>query len=237
MDSYSGNAESIAGVVTVGCGAASRYTPDSQNTITVQLLRTAFELESVTLTQMMNRSNLAIIGNELVNFGSVNEISPGVWEISYFLRGRKGSEISAHLAGERFVLLDRPRLYFIDAELYQLNRQLTFRATSFGNTTTTATQTVSFTGQSQTERAPEYLTAYRVGGNVVISWQGVGKLGGGVNVGMGQYFTGYKVTINGVSQTTTNETLTITDSESNYTIAVSQLNSITGAGPEASISL
>lgn len=237
IDSYEGSTQTVMGVLTVGCGTAARDYPDEQNRITVQMLRSDFEIQSATLAQMMSRTNLALIDDELVNFGDVNEISEGVWEIGYFLRGRKGTEIKQHLSGERFVLLSRPQLFFIPAELYQFNRQLTFRVTSYGRTTETATQTVYFSGQSQTERSPEYLTAYREAGNIIINWQGVGKLGGGVYIGMGQYFTGYKVTINGVSQTTTNQTLTVTDPGGSVTIAVSQLNSITGAGPETSITI
>jgi len=237
IDSYEGVSETVMGVLTVGCGSADREYPDEHNSITVQMLRSDFEIQGATLSQMMSRTNLALIGDELVNFGNVNEITPGTWEIDYFLRGRKGSAITSHAAGERFVLLTRPQLIFIESELYHLNRQLTFRVTSYGRTTETAIQTVSFTGKSQIERSPEYLTAYRDGGNIVISWQGVGRVGAGVYVAMGQYFNGYRVTVNGSQQTTTDETLTVTDPGGSVTISVAQLNIITGAGPEATITI
>lgn len=235
-ESYADTVESVCGVLTVGCGTHDREYPDEINSFTVQLTRSDMEIEGATLAQMMSKANLAIVGNELINFGSVDEVSAGVWSVSYLLRGRKGSAITSHLAGERFILLSRQELYFIEADLFNLNRQLTFRVTSLGKSSSTV-QTVSFTGQSQTEQAPSYLSAYRDSGNVVISWQGVGKLGGATSIAMGQYFTGYRVTVNGASQTTALKTITVTDPGGSVIISVSQLNSITGAGPETTVTI
>ena len=236
IDSYSGNVEAVCGVTTSGFDAASVYYPDESNTFTVQLTQDYFELESATLAEMMSRKNLAIVGNELINFGAANETTPSVYELGYLLRGRKGSVVSSHAAGQRFILMDRRDLYFIPAELYHLNRQLTFRVTSLGKSTS-LTQTVSFTGQSQTENAPAYLSAYRADGNIVIEWQGVGKIGASTTIGMGAYFTGYRVTVNGAVYNTTNQTMTITDPSGSVNISVSQVNQITGAGPSATITI
>ena len=73
--SYSGSAESVSGVVTVGCGTHSVYYPDETNIITVNLARTDLSLESASLSQLMSRANLAIIGNEIISFGDANEVS------------------------------------------------------------------------------------------------------------------------------------------------------------------
>lgn len=234
--SYSGSAESVSGVVTAGCGAHSVYYPDESNTITVQLARTDLSLEAASLSQLMSRANMAIVGNELISFGEINETSPGVYELSYLLRGRKGTDVVAHTAGERFVLLNRQQLFFIPADLYLLNRQLTFKSTSFGKDTSLTTQ-VTFYGESQTEGVPMYLTAQRTGGNIVITWQGVGRLGAGTSIAMGAYFTGYQVTVNGITQTTTEETITVADPTGTVTISVQQMNSITGAGESAEITI
>lgn len=234
--SYQGYAESVSGVVTVGCGVHSVYYPDVKNTITVKLTTSDLTLESASLSQMMSRANLAIVGNELINFGDINEISEGVYEISNLLRGRKGTEVASHLAGERFVLLERQALYFIPADLYLLNRQLTFKATSYGKDTSTTSQH-SFSGVSQKERKPNYLQARRVGGNIEISWQGAGRLGAGTTVGIGANFSHYLVSINGTQHTTTNEHLSVTDPTGAVTITVSQVNKITGAGESATVTL
>lgn len=212
----------------------SRFYPDQINRCRVRMLRPNMELESSDLRGMMNRQNLALIGNELINFADADEVEAGVWEIGHLLRGRKGSDIAAHSAGTRFVMLDRSQLWFIDAEVFELGRTLTFRATSFG-TSNAQTQSAAFTGRTQIERAPAYLRARRSGGNLIITWQGVGRLGGGSQVRQGQHFTGYRVTINGTAHTTTNQSFIITEPAGAATITVQQVNSITGAGPAAQV--
>ncbi len=232
--SYSGDAESVSGVVTVGCGVHSVYYPDEVNTITVRLANIYLTLESASLSQLMNRTNLAIVGNELISFGEINEVSPGIYELSYLLRGRKGTEISSHSAGERFVLLDRQSLYFIPSDLYLLNKQLTFKSTSYGKDTSLITQ-ATFYGESQKEKAPNYLQAERGGGNIEISWQGSGRLGAGVNSEMGAYFSHYLVSVGGVTQATTDETITVSDRGGSFYISVRGVNSLTGLGDESVI--
>lgn len=236
LESFDGSAESVMGELLTDLPAHSPYYPDDINTFQVSLLRDDMELEATDLAGMQNRLNLAIVGNELINFGDVDDPEQGVWELGNLLRGRKGSAVASHAAGTRFVLLDRLPLYFIDAELFNLNRELTFRATTFGATSST-TQTITFTGQSQEEREPAYLQAVRDGGNISISWQGVGRIGGGVNVAMGAYFTGYRVTVNGAAQDTTASQLSVTDPGGAVTIQVQQLNQLTGAGPAAEITV
>src|SRR5690606_32342273 len=154
---------------------------------------------------MLNRRNRAIIGDEIVNFADVDEVTPGVWDVGYWLRGRLGTDAVAHAIGERFILLDTAM--FIPAELSWLGRDLTFRATTFGRPVDEATIiTVPFAGQSQVERRPAYLQARRDGTNAVISWQGVGRLGAGANVAMGAYFQGYRVTLTDGTTTQTHDT-------------------------------
>lgn len=210
--------------------------PDEVNSCQVAISTPDGALLPSTLTGMMNRANLAMIGDEMVNFATVDETSEGLWELSYFLRGRKGTETMEHEVGERFVMLDN--VFFVPAELTWLNQSLTFRATSLGTSTDEATViTVTFTGQSQTERQPAYLQAHRDGTDVVASWQGVGRLGGGVNVAMGAHFAGYRVTLTDGTVTQTHDTAAeaITTSLSAFTgpvtVRVQQRNNFTGLGP------
>jgi hypothetical protein len=212
--------------------------PDQTHTVTVRIDTPNVALEESDLAGMLNRQNLAIIGDEILQFAEADETSEGVWEIGFFLRGRKGTATAAHPPGTRFVLLERGAIPFIPAELTDLGRTLTFRATSFGTTVADATVvSMVFTGNSQKERQPAYLSARREGTDVELAWQGVGRLGGGATVAMGAYFTGYEVTItDGVlSQTvsTTNQTLTqsVAGYSSPLSIEVRQRNQITGLGP------
>jgi hypothetical protein len=198
---------------------------------------------------MLNRHNLALIGSidssgmqdELINFSNAVEDTNGDWLLSHFLRGRKGSDAVAHEIGERFVLLERSKMFFIPTNLYQLNKEITFRITSLGSPQDQTIETYTFTGKSQAERQPAYLKAVRFsdssGNQISITWQGVGRIGGGALVSMGIYFEGYRVTINGSSQDTIAEELTIIDTGGSYTITVQQINTLTGVGPAIEVTI
>lgn len=231
LDSDNTNVNGTMGKLRASIPAHNHNYPDRHNVLTVELVRKDMELPIATMREMMNRTNLAIIGNELINFSQADQISDDTWELRGLLRGRKGTPAIAHSAGERFVLLNT--LTFIDAELFELNKGLTFRATSFGTEPGADKQTILYTGQSQRERRPAYLKARRVGGDLKVSWQGVGRLGGGMNIGMGAYFTGYRITLNS-NVVNTNE-MTATIPYSAGTLMVQQVNQITGPGPAATL--
>jgi hypothetical protein len=177
--------------LTVG----SVFYPDVRNYVDVELLREDMTLISATLPEMMNRVNLAIIGDELINFSGVEQLTATTWRLSGFLRGRKQTASVTHPIGTRFVLLNSAMITFRQVELYDVGRTVMFRATSIGAAATEDTQTITYIARSQIEPPPSYLRArrYRDGihQKVELSWQGIGRLGGGSRVGMGQYFKGF----------------------------------------------
>lgn len=237
IDSDTSSAPTVMGVLETTLATGSVYYPDMVNTCRVRLLREDSQLFETTLGGMQNRLNLAIIGNELVNFAGADEIEPGLWELSYFLRGRKGSTPVSHAVGTRFVMLTLGSLAYVSAELFLLGRNLTFRVTSLDADRESQIFTFPFIGRSQIERQPAYLQTRRVGGQLFIDWQGVGRLGGGSRIGMGAFFDGYRVTINGAAQTTTARSLTVTDPGGAVTISVNQINRVTGNGPATTVTL
>ena len=66
------------------------------------------ELESVTNDDILNGANLALLGDEIIQFKNAEFLEEGRYKISGLFRGRLGTEnkTSGHIAGERFVLLD-----------------------------------------------------------------------------------------------------------------------------------
>lgn len=233
---------SIMGTLATALGDHPAAFPDVVNACQVEITTPNAALVNTDLAGMMNRRNRAIIGDELVNFADTDEVTPGTWELSHWLRGRKGTDTTAHAPGERFVMLDTTM--FIPAELAWLGRTLTFRATTFGRPVDEATiASVVFTGQSQVERRPAYLQARRDGTDVVASWQGVGRLGGGANVAMGVQFAGFQVTLTDGSTTETHSTLVgeFTGSLAAFigpvTVRVQQRNQLTGLGPYIEVTI
>lgn len=71
-------------------------------------------LSSVTPDQLLAGRNMAVIGNEVVQFMTATQISANEWRLSNFLRGRRGTDIplvmSSHSLGERFVLIESATL-------------------------------------------------------------------------------------------------------------------------------
>lgn len=234
----------VMGALVTGLGDHPQEWPDDTHAVQVQILTPDGELEDATLEAMMNRTNLAAIGNptdgwELVCFGSAEEISQGVWELSHFLRGRKATATRAHVAGEQFVLLDRELVPFIAADASDYQQELTFRATSIGLPSATATvQTILLQSKVQVERAVDHLEAEQVGDDLTLSWVGVGRIGGGVaGAAHGQYFTHYRVEFEGsngarIVQTTTDTDLTqdVSSLPAPVEYSVCQYNSLTGCG-------
>jgi hypothetical protein len=92
------------------------------------------ELESFTALEVMNGANGALVGDELIQFRTAVVVSGNKWRLSGLLRGRRGTEveISAHTAGETFVLLTSGGVIRVDGELGDVNVERSYKGVSFG---------------------------------------------------------------------------------------------------------
>lgn len=104
----SGRARSVIGTTTTALAAASPLLFDRAGMVTVDLIDPAMELNSATPHQLAFGANLALIGEEIVQFANAVPLGGSAWRLSGFLRGRGGTEaaIAGHAAGQAFVLLD-----------------------------------------------------------------------------------------------------------------------------------
>lgn len=246
VDSASSTISAIMGLTTTVLNDHPAEYPDEESTCDIEISYSYSELESTDYEGVLNRQNLAAIGNEddgyeLVNFQDAEEVTPGVWRIGNFLRGRKNTETREHAIGEKFVLLDRSTLALIPEPRSSIGDTLTLRATSSGETVASGT-VVSFDFQANIQRewAVADLEAELVGINAEVSWTGVGRYGGGPS-SHGQWFEGYRVvfddggtpiTVDTAATTLTHDVSTLT---SPISVKVYQLNSITGAGPASEV--
>jgi hypothetical protein len=85
---------------------ADWYFFDDTHTFTVVL--TSGELASANDDELYGEANMALLGNEVLQFGIATLIAPLTYTCSHLLRGRRGTEwaIGTHAADERFILLD-----------------------------------------------------------------------------------------------------------------------------------
>lgn len=249
VDSQAVSLGAVIGILSSALPDHPADYPDSTSSFKVKLAHPGDELADSDLAGMLNGANLAAVGSaatgwELINYATVDENDPVTqeWTISSLLRGRRNSGSRAHVVNELFVVLDRSQVGFIGASQTDLGRTMTFRATTNGEPTSSGTAvSMTFAAKTQTEYPVGYLAAHRSGSDMVVSWQGAGRLGAGAAVAEGARFTGYRVIFDdGTTQITVDtaaEALTqnISTLTGPITVSVVQLNSLTGAGPATEV--
>ncbi|HET8613775.1 MAG TPA: phage tail protein, partial [Sphingomonas sp.] len=98
----------VRGTAVTALPAADPWLADEASTVEVELLNDNMALADEATLGVSATANLALIGDEIVQFGSAEPIAPKRWRLSRLLRGRRGTEwaIEGHGPSERFVLLD-----------------------------------------------------------------------------------------------------------------------------------
>jgi hypothetical protein len=88
--------------------AGSARLRDAASTVDIEMLNDAMALAGSDAVGASATANLAVIGDELIQFASAEQIGPRLFRLSGLLRGRRGSEwaVADHVAGERFVLVE-----------------------------------------------------------------------------------------------------------------------------------
>ncbi len=119
------------------------------------------------------RSNLAILGNEIIQFRDAEFIDDGRYKLTGLLRGRLGTEneTAGHVEGERFVLLDS-LIFKATMPKALINNSIDIKVVSFGQNINDVTA-ISITYMAKN------LIPYAVGdldavkddsGDITISW-------------------------------------------------------------------
>lgn len=103
-----GRRRAVMGTVPGALPAASPLLLDRSSAIIVELVGADMILAGTDAAALAGGANLALIGKELVQFGSAVPLGAGAWRLERLLRGRGGTESATawHEAGESFVLLD-----------------------------------------------------------------------------------------------------------------------------------
>ena len=106
---------------------------DRTNTVTVNL--TSGTLSSDTEDNVLNGSNVLVIGNETLQFTTAVLNSNGTYTISVLLRGRRGTEFatSTHVINERVILASTGTLIRVDVDLSDHLNTFFYRAITLGS--------------------------------------------------------------------------------------------------------
>ena len=234
--------------------AAAPQWIDTANMLDVSLLGVA-ELVSVSELAMLNGANMALVGNEIIQFAHAELLAPGKYRLSTLLRGRLGTEwaISAHAAAERFVLLNDALIPLV-LPTQAIGQQWTLRAVTAGALLTTGTEVAgAITGNSLRPLAPVHLTAKRDGsGHVTFSWVRRPRIDGAlrdhVDVPLMEQAEAYDVrvmsgttvkrswqaTMNNQVYTASQQLTDFGSLQTSYTVEVAQRSALLGPGRVAS---
>ncbi len=111
-------APAVIGQVVGVLSSGSARLIDRTTTLEVDLLNNGMLLADADQAQLLSGANLASIGSELIQFGSAVPLGGLRWRLTELFRGRRGTEaaIGGHVAGEKFVLIDRNTLKLIDTD-------------------------------------------------------------------------------------------------------------------------
>src|SRR3546814_1448079 len=103
---------------------------DTNATAEVVLLNEAMWLESRSDAALAGGANLALLGEELIQFGVAEPLGGGRFRLSRLLRGRRGTEwaTGTHAVGEGFVLIDQASLAAVEPALALLGGELQIMA-------------------------------------------------------------------------------------------------------------
>jgi hypothetical protein len=132
-------------------------------------------LSSSTHDLVLDGANLALVGNEVIQFRTATLVTTGIYDLTGLLRGRKGTErnMGLHAIGDRFVSLSLPALE--SAPLLMSDAAsllLRIRATTVGTPSTSATAEPFTTELARLKPySPTLLSAVRQSdGSWSVSW-------------------------------------------------------------------
>jgi hypothetical protein len=98
----------VIGAVEVPAGDADAAIEDRRNALIVELAHDGMQLSDADTTALDAGMNLALVGAELLQFGSAEPLGSNRWRLTGLWRGRRGTEaaVGTGAAGDRFVLIE-----------------------------------------------------------------------------------------------------------------------------------
>ena len=182
---YSDEIASIASAAQATWGYTSSALPDANPNLWDRSSVIEVVLQTGTLTGTTEAAidanaslNLALIGDEIVQFTTATLTGAMTYDVSGFKRGRRGTEWAVHASRETFLLLSTAVAE--DIALSDVGTSLSFKAVTAGRTEAGAfpINLTPFTGASLKPYAPCQLTATLSGGDWIFTWVRRTRIGG-----------------------------------------------------------
>jgi hypothetical protein len=246
------NAGATAAPATLGtmasvAGEAPAALLDRRSVFEVVLAHGGMNLSSATARAVDAGANLALCGDELLQFTNAEQIGPARWRLSALLRGRRGTElaIGTQRPGDRFVLLETGTALSLDLPLATLGGTVRVLATGVGDVAGPVVAACAMRGASVLPPSPVALRWRELGGgDATIGWTRRSRAGwrwiDGVDAPLVEERERYRVTLSWRDGTRTTETdapgatLAASERSGGTTVSVRQIGSF---GDSASASL
>lgn len=155
-------APAVIGRAATVLGAADEALIDTARAVEIELLHAAMTLEDADDARLIAGANLALLGDELIQFGRAEPLGGTRWRLSRLVRGRRGTGWAAgtHAAGERFVLIEEETLAVYDPPLSAAGATVRLMASGIGDAAPVEASAAAI-GAALRPPAPVHLTARR----------------------------------------------------------------------------
>lgn len=172
---------------------------DRRSVVVVELAHAGMMLGDADAAALRAGANLAMVGDELLQFGRAEALGEGRWALSRLWRGRRGTEagIGGQRAGDRFVLLTRDTLAVVDLPLGVADARVL--AKGAGDPVEVEAQ-ARLAGAALVPPAPVHLRSARgADGTLAVTWVRRSRNGwdwiDGVDAPLGEEAERYRVTV------------------------------------------
>ncbi|HMI39787.1 MAG TPA: phage tail protein [Sphingomicrobium sp.] len=203
---HSAIGETLMGIVTAVPAPGQAALIDELATLEVELVSDAMWLTSCDDIALCEGANLAIVGNELIQFGRADPIGPNQFRLWRLLRGRRGTEwaTEGHVAGERFAIVETDALRPIELGQASLGAEVSVRARGLGDGDAALPVSRIAAGEALRPPSPVHLTAVRRADNgLAISWVRRSRFGwawvDSVDAPLGETVERYHVRLSGAA--------------------------------------
>lgn len=201
-------AEAILGETLTALSTGQAALMDLAGQVDVRLANVDHWLQARDDVALAAGANLAMIGDEAIQFGSVQPIGEGRFRLSRLLRGRRGTEwaMAGHAAGEPFVLLESGSLRPIPVPIEMMGGLVSVTAHGRGDGSDPNAVSRAANGEALRPLSPAHLAAVREsGGSLIVHWVRRSRQGWAwldeVDIPLDPQMQGYRVKLSGAAAT------------------------------------
>ncbi len=232
LDAGSTAGPAVLGTAITSLAAGGSTLFDDRSSVEVELLNDAMWLENRSDDALIGGANVALVGNELLQFGQAAALGGRRYRLSRLLRGRRGTEWAAfeHQVGESFALIAPNDMTVIETPREALGGEASLIATSIGDLSAASAE-IRIEGEAVRPPFPVHLRATRqLNGDLHIAWTRRSRQGwswiSGSDTPLGEEKESYRVMLSGQGS----ERIAVTEAP-NYLYSADEQTVDGNAGP------